>query len=219
MSGNRPRIYVRPVTRATALKTCKRWHYSGTLPASKSAFIGCWEGDTYVGVVIVSWGANMNMAKPYGMSLGDVAELARVALSGHQVWETSKIVTFACREFIKCNPSVRMLVSYADSSEGHHGGIYKAMGWTYTGASLTEVWRLNGKKIHRRGYTGKVFGGARTPIPDGIEIEKGVPKHRYCLPLDDGARDVLSRMKQPAPKAGLTGDQPDSGGATPTSGL
>jgi len=220
MSG-RPKLHIAPIKATDARKACARWHYSRTMPAGKSICFGVWEGGKFSGAIVFSYGANHNIGAPFQMPKGAAVELCRVALAPWHVWETSRACSIAIRMFRKANTQVRLLVSYADSSEGHHGGIYKAMGWICTGVSKTDVWRINGKRTHARAYTGAQFGdpSKKAKVRGELKITKGVIKYRYALALDDLTAARVEAMRQPAPEAGDGRDQRHSGGAAPTLGL
>ena len=109
-------------THEAAKYAVENWHYSKTLPVGKMAKIGAWEDGKFIGVVIFAWGMNKDLGSPYGLKLGECAELVRVALTKHRS-EVSKILSIATRFLKRQSPGLRILVSCADPSEGHHGGI------------------------------------------------------------------------------------------------
>jgi hypothetical protein len=215
-------------THDAARYACERWHYSQTLPVGKMSKIGAWENGKFVGVVIFAWGMNKDLGSPYGLRMGQCAELVRVALTKHES-AVSKILSIAIKFLKKQSPGLRLLVSFADPSEGHHGGIYQASGWQYAGISPQTVeWILNGKRLNRRAYTGQQFGGGKASvagIPKGA-IKRRVPgKHRYLMPLDSEMRTKILPLSRPYPKrAGsdtkdTPGFHPGEGGSTPTPAL
>jgi hypothetical protein len=101
----------------------EKWHYSGRVPKSKLAKVGVWESGKFVGCVIFGVGATPEIAKPFGLVATQVVELVRVALSNHRA-AVSRIIAIALKIVHKANPGLRVVVSFADSSQGHHGGIY-----------------------------------------------------------------------------------------------
>jgi len=215
-------------THDAARYSCEHWHYSQTLPVGKMSKIGAWENGKFVGVVIFAWGMNKDLGSPYGLRMGQCAELVRVALTKHES-AVSKILSIAIKFLKKQSPGLRLLVSFADPSEGHHGGIYQASGWQYAGISPQTVeWILNGKRLNRRAYTGQQFGGGKASvagIPKGA-IKRRVPgKHRYLIPLDSEMKTKILPLARPYPKrAGsdtkdTPGFHPGEGGSTPTPAL
>lgn len=76
-----------------------------------------------------------------------------------------------------------IIVSYADENYGHHGYIYQATNWIYTGRSSAEKRMfVNGQELHRRTLYDKYGTSSIDALRQkGLEItfEKQVGKHRY----------------------------------------
>ncbi len=115
-------LLVAPCNAAAARFAVKRWHYSGTLPVGKLVKFGVWEENEFVGAVIYGRGTNRYLGAPYGLSQLECCELVRVALSRH-CSPVSQIVAQSIAKFKHITPSARLVVSFADPREGHHGGI------------------------------------------------------------------------------------------------
>lgn len=186
------------------------WHYSKSVPAAKSVRIGVWWADEFRGSIVFSIGANRNQAKLFGMKDVEVCELARVALTDHPEFQVTQALACAIRLLKRRCPGLKVVVSFADTTEGHHGGIYQAGNWIYTGKSNPSSHFLyGGKKLHKRAYTGRAFGGGRKELPKGA-IRVRVPgKHRYVMPLDKKTRRRLKVLAQPYPERS-TGDDADA---------
>ena len=191
-----------------ALYACRHWHYSGTIPASKRASLGVWEEGSFVGAIIFTLGSgNSTDGRSFGISrFFEMAELQRVALREHQT-PVSRMLSIAVRMLSKQSPGLKLLVSYADPSMGHHGGIYQAAGWVYVGRSgestvyiAKDGTRYNSRVISLKGYKlnyGKYF---LNPVPYN-ELTKTIApaKHKYLLPLDPATRLVIEAMAQAYP--------------------
>jgi len=196
---------------------CENWHYSGTLPVSKAVRIGVWEDESFRGAVLFSWGANRQLGAPYGLEMTECCELVRVALRSHQS-PVSQILAHAMRMLKQQSPGLRLVVSFADPEAGHHGGIYQAGNWIYTGRSSPSFeWRLNGKRLNKRAYTGSNFGKARKQVPAGAKRVRVEGKHRYIMPLDREMRRQVASLARPYPKPMCPGSieldaPPDQGG-------
>ena len=208
----------------------EKWHYIGRMPAGKNAYIGIWEKGRFAGAVIFGSGATPELSKPYGLAALQVAELERVALSKHDT-PTSRIVSIALRLVHRAMPGLRLIVSFADSKEGHHGGIYQAGGWVYSGPSFGRYIVTNGKTEHPR-TLGARYGVGGQSIPwlrahvDPNAVQVAAPaKHRYLYPLDAEMRAQILLLAQPYPKrAGSIGSDAsaihvEEGGASPTPAL
>ena len=200
MSSPRPELLVAPCSYQAAKYAVEKWHYSRTMPVSKKNTFGVWEAGKYIGAIIFSWGANPNLSKPYGLDMTECVELVRVALSLHES-PTSKIVSWAVRLLTEQSSRLRLLVSYADTREGHIGTIYQAMNWIYTGTTNPKFdYELDGQILQRRSYTGRNFNGTRLRVPLGANKVLSPEKHRYLYPLDRAMRRQIAPLAQPYPK-------------------
>jgi len=203
----------------------EHWHYSRKMPVGKIVKIGAWEDGTYIGCVLFSRGANAHIGRPYNLRQTEVCELTRIALTSHRS-PVSKIGSIAIKMLRAQSSGIRLIVSYADPSEGHHGGVYQAMGWVYTGhTSGTHMLEINGKRLHKREANAR-YGTNDSTILGGKYVYPE-QKHRYLCPLDAAMRAQIAPLAQPYPKrpcaASIDGDapglQPGEGGSTPTAAL
>lgn len=136
-------------THAAAKFACENWHYSGCLPAGKLVKVGAWEGGKFIGVVLFGRGATPNLGKPYDLGQDECVELVRIALTRHEN-AVSRIASLAMKFLQKANPKLRLIVSFADSSQGHHGGIYQAGNWVYNGQGTAAKFYMIRKNLHIR---------------------------------------------------------------------
>lgn len=203
-------------THEAAKYACLNWHYSKCLPVGKLVKVGAWEHGKFIGVVIFGRGANHNMGKSFGLKQDECVELVRIALTTH-VAPVSKIAALAMRFLKNENKGIRLVVSYADPEQGHHGGIYQAGNWIYKGLSSKAVKVFyNGKWSHKK--TVDDAGIDQTNMKK--KVVQG--KHTYLMPLDSEMRQRIIPLSKPYPKRGkqaTTGDHPVSGGAAPTATL
>ena len=181
-------------THEAAKYACENWHYSGCLPVGKLVKVGVWECGKFVGVVIFGRGANFNMVKGFGIGQDQGVELVRIALDKHKA-QVSRISKLANMFLKRANKNLRLLVSYADPDAGHHGGIYQAGNWVYTGPSAQAI------KVF---YKGK-WSHKKTVDDAGVDYKafpykKVVGKHRYLMPLDKEMAKKIEHLKQPYPK-------------------
>lgn len=162
-------------THEAAKYAVEHWHYSQRMPKNKLAKIGVWEGGTFIGCIIYGVGATANIAKPYGLKNTEVCELVRVALSSHKS-PVSRIVKISLLMLKRTFSGLRIVVSYADSSQNHHGGIYQAGNWIYTGKISGDVEILiGGRWYHRRGAfdaIGTSSGIGRKTRPTGEKQDR-----------------------------------------------
>lgn len=224
--SSRPELNLDWCSHAAAKYAVEKWHYSQRMPVGRMARIGVWEGQDFVGVVLFARGANKAMPSRWQCSVTEICELVRVALREHQS-PVSRIVSIAIRMFCKQSPGVKLVVSYADSEQGHHGGIYQAGNWIYTGRSQGSIeWFPENRWKHNREITAGAFGGARKlQNYSHLPKRKTLGKHTYLYPLDAEMRARIAPLAKPYPKrarsidSDASGFQQKEGGATPTRAL
>lgn len=188
-------------TAQAARYSCEKWHYSKVLPSSmqKRVAVGAWEDGKFVGVVIFGHGANPSIGSPYSLTINECVELTRVALKPNHITQVSRIVKIALKFLKLSNPKLRLVVSYADTGQGHHGGIYQAGGWIYEGIS---------KGVPQLFYAGKVWHAKalKTSFPflshssPNVKKIPGTDKHKYLMPLDAEMRAKVLPLSKPYPK-------------------
>jgi len=203
-----------------------RWHYSKTMPVGKLVRVGVWESGRFVGTVIYGRGASSGFHKRFKIGRDEVVELVRVALDKHR-HQTSQIVSISMKLLERASPGLRLVYSFADPRQGHHGGIYQAGNWVHDGqsSSSTEFFH-KGRWKHNREITAGPFGKPRT-ITHAEQLllptRATLPKHRYLYPLDRAMRKQIQSLCKPYPKRQPskrgTGDHPEQGGAEPTLAL
>lgn len=193
-------------TYAAARFACENWHYSRSLPTPPLVKIGVWERDVFIGCVIFGRGANSCLYKPYGLESTEGAELVRVALNKHET-SVTRIVAIAIRLLRKKDRGLRLLVSFADPSQGHVGGIYQGGGWIYTGQTSSDTAYIDrtGKRWHSRMISSsgkkKVYGQYRPVLrPSECRAIELPGKHRYLMPLDAEMRAKIEPLRRPYPK-------------------
>ena len=184
---------------------CKNWHYSKCVPVFKCVRVGVWENKKFVGVVMFGQGATPEIGSPYGLKQTEICELTRVALTNHQT-PVSRILAIAFKFLRKNCPGLRLIVSFADAAQGHHGGIYQATNWIYAGGNETHAYRVNGVNIHPKSLHSKYGkGGQSIPWlranvdPKAERVISGF-KHRYLMPLDEDMKRQILSLSQPYPK-------------------
>lgn len=182
---------------------CEKWHYSETIPAGKLMKYGVWENDSFRGCIIFSRGASPSIGSPFGLEQIKVCELTRVALRSHKCY-VSRMMSYAIKMFSSDCPKMRVIVSFADLAQDHHGGIYQAGNWYYLGRkSVAPYYKVGGKLYHSRSARAKFPTRRIKWLRENIDPEaKKVPipdKLKYAYPLDDGMREQLKEMSEPYP--------------------
>lgn len=200
----------RAATRREMEYATRRWHYSHKAPSNAYGYSYFTDGGGFMGVVLFSNGANYHIGREYGLFMGEVCELVRVALSGGQGHgHTSEVVADALRRLHHDRPMIRLVVSYADADQGHMGTIYQATNWTYVGTvkagELTNV-LVDGERVHHRTLTKRMGpqSAARELEARGhdVRLEPTKGKRKYLMPLDMKMRKRVRKLARPYPKAG-----------------
>ena len=224
----KPELKIDWATHEAAKFACEKWHYSKSIPVPPLVKIGAWEDGKFIGVVVFSRGATPSLLSPFGLKQTEGCELTRIALTTHAS-AVSRIVRLAMMFLKKQTPGLRLIVSFADPSEGHHGGIYQAGNWIYSGKSApsTEYISQDGKRWHARMVKSKgwtvVHGIKRkTLTPEQCTKVEKPGKHRYLMPLDAEMKLKILPLSKPYPRrhasaSSEVAEHPSAaGGAAPT---
>jgi hypothetical protein len=172
------------------------FHYAKTIPSVQSSFSIFNQKNEWCGVICYSIGANKSIGTFANLRQGEVCELVRVALNGKQE-STSQALSISLRLLSKKNPLIKLVVSYADSEQGHLGIIYQATNWYYlcTSRRVHHVNIRTGKRMHNRGYSelpkDKKKDYKNTDVYD---------KYKYAYPLTNEMRELCEKLKKPYPK-------------------
>lgn len=220
-STNKPILKIDWATHEAAKFACLNWHYSKSVPVGKLVKVGAWENEKFIGVVMFGRGANKSLGTPFGLNQDESCELVRIALRNHQT-PVSRIMSIAIKFLKKENPKLRLVVSFADKEQNHHGGIYQATNWIYEGETTpADEYIYLGKRWHGRAFR-KSNGSHLNYISKGLQIIQGSSKHRYLMPLDNEMKKQIEVLAKPYPKR-VKGQESeyhsDLGGSTPTHAL
>lgn len=217
--NSKPELKLDWCSHEAAKYACEKWHYSKCIPKSKLAKVGVWENKCYVGAVIFGVGATSDLVKSYGLLSEQGCELVRVALGRH-ITEVSRIVAISLKMLKKEFTGIRLVVSFADPEQGHHGGIYQAGGWVFSGKTqASDEYIYKGKRWQGRSFRNSFKGMENHP---SVKVVKGSSKHRYLMPLDDEMRKRILPLSKPYPKRvgsdtqDTAGVQSAEGGSIPT---
>lgn len=193
---------------------CQNFHYSGSVPSVQYGFNFYNAAGEWCGVVCFGGGANYHLGDPYGLHFGEIMELTRVALNGKQP-ATSQCVAMALQELHRQDPLVRLVVSYADTDQGHTGVIYQATNWIYEGLKnpgTCDAFIIHGRKVHKRTVASRGWKQSIPWVREHIDpkaapwITKGKHKYLYCF--DRKLRKKLLKTAKPYPKkTNKDGDQ------------
>jgi hypothetical protein len=179
---------------------CQNWHYSKRIPVNKLIKIGVWEDGIYKGVIIYGVGASAQIHRQFNLKRTEVCELVRIALRTHET-PVSRIISISLKLLKNQCPGIRIIVSFADPTEGHHGGIYQASNWVYTGKSSDTIeYYYNGEWRHET----DVYKRLTKQVIKKLYKRKKQGKYRYVLAVDKSLNDYLNKLKKEFPKCGVS---------------
>jgi hypothetical protein len=128
-----------------------------------------------------------------------VVELNRLVRVPNERIPLTKLVSMCVKKLRK--DGVHLLVSFADASEGHHGGIYQACNWNYAGQRSPRMDGIIIDGVFVPGRTCNANWGTQSPkqlrqrLPNStIEPHYDVGKHLYWLALNDSGRERAERL-------------------------
>ena len=203
---SRDRYDIRAVSFETASKWYARWHYLADAPPAS----------TYWGIFAPDLGAVVSIGLPnnvYGVAsrlrLTDIPgniEVNRMAVHPDMPGPTSRLMWFAIKRAQRA-AGWSWCYSYADTGQGHHGGIYQALGAVYVGLTgSTHIWvHTDGTVLHPRTAV-SLFGSQATASMAErgyLKAPGGTPKHTYVIPVGPRAVEVRERLapiSKPYPK-------------------
>lgn len=175
---------------------CLNFHYAKSVPVNCIAFSVFNGKSEWCGCIVYGPGANNNMGASYNLMNGQYLELTRMALNGKQE-STSMALSISMKLIKKLNPTLKLLISYADKGQNHTGTIYQATNWYYVQnieSSGNEIF-YNGKWMHQRMSTQVPNEYFRT-----LPKRKKSGKYKYIYPIDKGLVTLCKSLSKPYPK-------------------
>jgi AraC-like DNA-binding protein len=137
-------VVVRKVESGEARDFLGRYHYLGGIGRG-GICLGAFLADEMIGVAVFSHLTRSNIAGRLGGTFKTTRELSRFAVKPDRhvenfgSWFLSRAVKIQrCEE-----KEVDLLVSYADETYGHGGGLYRAAGWKEDGEVAPDYWYVD----------------------------------------------------------------------------
>lgn len=173
-------------------------HYAHRLPSISYAY-GLFDGEELIGCCTFGTPASSPLLK--GVAGEEyksiVKELNRLVLKYNRPNEAS----FLIGKSLKQLPRPLIIVSYADTEQGHIGKVYQATNFIYTGLSAKRTdWKIRGQEhLHGATIADKSRGQKnrakwmRDEYGDNFYLKDRPRKHRYIALL--GSRVEKKRIK------------------------
>lgn len=155
-------------------------HYAHRIPSISYAF-GLFDGNILVGCCTFGLPPSPPLMKgAFGGKYMDIfLELNRLVVNDGLPKNTLSWFVSQC---LKKLPTPMVVVSYADSAMGHHGYIYQATNWIYTGLSASRRDRdIEGIANKHSRHLFDSIGGINNALKNGInlKLKERSRKHRY----------------------------------------
>lgn len=177
-------LLVKQISRNECAKFILEIHYAKRWPSISYAF-GLFDSDQLIG--IVTYGTPPSAPLKRGIA-GDkyknnILELNRLCLLHNRKNEASYLIANSIKQL----PKNKIIISFADTSQGHEGTVYKASNFIYCGLSAKRTdWKIKGKE-HLHGQTvADEFRGQknraklmREKYGDDFYLQERPRKHRY----------------------------------------
>ena len=178
---------VKPVTREDCKPFILEIHYAKRYPSVSYAY-GLFDNDDQL-VGVVTYGTPSSAPLRRGIAgdehIPDILELNRLCLKNNLKNEASVLVSGS----LKLLPKNKIVISFADCSQGHVGYVYQACNFSYHGLSAKRTdWSLHSKP-HLHGQTiGDEFRGMpnrsllmREKYGEDFYLKPRPRKHRYIF--------------------------------------
>lgn len=188
---------VQPIKATSCRRLLIDVHYAGRIPSISYAF-GLLDGEKVVGCC--TFGTPAAAPARTGLMGPEMAhlvlELNRLVLDNN----TPHLASWFVAQCLKRLPKPRLIVSFADTKQGHVGTVYQALNFLYTGLSAKRTdWHVDGLDgLHGQTVVDRFRGSAnraqavRDTYGDKFKLVPRSRKHRYVLPI--GSRKDRKRM-------------------------
>jgi hypothetical protein len=167
---------IEAVDRQKSIEMIECFHYLHSYPMNVLYYYGLYLYSDLVGVCVFS--------KPSRQNIKADLELSRFYIFDGTPKNTESYFLGGCLRKLKENGFVGKVISFADSTEGHEGTIYKATNWKHDGLTDKNYhYERGGERFHKRGIWERARrGGIKESEQSTLEgLSKVVeePKHRF----------------------------------------
>lgn len=152
---------IKDIDKETALDMIQKYHYSNTLPRLNKHYLGFFIGEELVGIVTLGYGTRPKhtIQKLFpSLDTKNYLEIGRMCMTEEMPRNSESQMLSQLIKWIKYNlPQIKILFTWADGMLGKVGYVYQASNFLYAGYSETDMYLIDGIKIHPR-QTKKLFG-------------------------------------------------------------
>lgn len=199
--GIKSKYKIKSIDNSQTTQWLKYKHYAKRIPPIEYAFGLFNEHNLMQGIVTYATPVSSNLRKIFNDEF-KIMELNRLVINEGL---EKNCLSFLVSQSLKMLPTPLVIISYADTSQNHHGYIYQATNFIYTGLSAKRTdWKVKGLE-HLHGATiadlsrGKENRAEwmREKYGDNFYLEERPRKHRYFMFL--GNKKEVNRMKEILP--------------------
>jgi hypothetical protein len=192
---------IKSIDNSQTTEWLKYKHYAKRIPPIEYAFGLFNEDNLMQGIVTYSTPVSSNLRGIFNDEF-KLMELNRLVINEGL---EKNCLSFLVSQSLKMLPTPLVIISYADTSQNHHGYIYQATNFIYTGLSAKRTdWKVKGlEHLHgatiadlSRGKENRVEW-MREKYGDDFYLEDRPRKHRYFMFL--GNKKEVKRMKEILP--------------------
>lgn len=208
------RFKVSPIAYQVAKPFIQQKHYTGTMGNYKVAYglfdteqmtrVGLLDEPKLVGVITYGHITYKDIAQAIfeGGTSQNCWEFTRMAVDDDCDCPRTYFISQTIRDIRRNYKQIKCLVSFADMTQNHHGGVYQAASWTYCGKVKGSYHYMKGdNRVHKRSVFTKAIKEGRKEkeyaITEGYEKIKEKIKFRYIFPLDRRIKLKVKKMKYP----------------------
>lgn len=181
-------LHIQQITHREASGCYEAWHYLGATEFMSTYNFGVFFGDDLLGCISYGIPNAHSIIGIYNRYTQDGWwEIKRFALSSRCPKNSESRIIAVSIKILRKLEKVKGVLTYADTSVGHTGTIYKASGFTYKGltAQKTDLF-IDGKKVGKKGQYRRA---------QGTEKESWLKRSRKHLFIKDFTHENLNTKK------------------------
>lgn len=142
-------------------------HYSAVMPRLTKHWLGCYQNEKLVGVITLGWGTRPKhtIQKIFPeLDTKDYYEIGKMCMDEDMPRNSESQMLSKTLSYIRENLSnIKYLYTWADGIVGKPGYVYQSANFLYGGFVWTDVYILDGEKVHPRTLQGQL------PNDDGMK--------------------------------------------------
>jgi hypothetical protein len=192
-------FFIESIDYKTAKPFVTKWHYSASVRGLHVSYCfglytpnGKFGLPKLIGVMMYGVPAMPDVGKKYcDLNPDLVLELNRLCCIDDTPTNTESYFIGQTMRWLKKNTKYRVIVSFADTAQGHEGTIYKATNFKHKGMTTgAKALFVDGERLHQRMLTKKCPKGdeirrrIKSGDDEGIWTEQLPPKHIYVYYLN-----------------------------------